>query len=75
MCRQSVRHAFGGSGGLQAWPCSEPWGDYGAARRQAQTRTWRVVSVQAKPWIGPWIQSLRPALAPRQQFPLSLQAQ
>ena len=36
-----------------------------AARRQAQTRTWRVVSVQAKPWIGPWMQSLCPALAPR----------
>jgi hypothetical protein len=36
-----------------------------AARRQAQTRTWRVISVQAKPWIGPWMQSLRPALAPR----------
>jgi hypothetical protein len=36
-----------------------------AARRQTQTRTWRVVSVQAKPWIGPWMQSLRPALAPR----------
>jgi hypothetical protein len=36
-----------------------------AARRQSQTRTWRVVSVQAKPWIGPWMQSLRPALAPR----------
>jgi hypothetical protein len=36
-----------------------------AARRQAQTRMGRVVSVQAKPWIGPWMQSLRPALAPR----------
>jgi len=36
-CRPSARHASGGTRGLPAWPCPDPWGAEGAAQHR---RSW-----------------------------------